>query len=65
MVVADTDGCVLIPQALVKDVVAAGLEQEKLEAWIMTKVEAGAKLPGLYPPNAEMKALYEKETKGK
>ena len=65
VVVADTDGCVLIPQALVKDVVAAGLEQEKLEAWIMTKVEAGMKLPGLYPPNAEMKALYEKETKGK
>jgi hypothetical protein len=26
----------------------------------MTEVEKGASLPGLYPPNAENKARYEK-----
>jgi regulator of RNase E activity RraA len=59
VVVADDDGAVLIPAALVEDVVAAGAEQERLEAWIIGEVERGASLPGLYPPNAETKARYE------
>lgn len=53
VIVADRDGAVLIPQALVEEVVAAALEQEELEAWIMEQVDNGTPLPGLYPPNAE------------
>ena len=34
-------------------------EQEALEEWIMGEVNAGASLPGLYPPNAENKARYD------
>ena len=60
VVVVDQDGAVLIPQALLADVVQASVEQERLENWIMGEVEAGASLPGLYPPNAENKARYEK-----
>src|SRR5512144_2876381 len=56
VVVADDDGAVLIPAALVAEVVADAAEQERLEAWIMAEVERGAALPGLYPPNAENKA---------
>jgi len=59
VVVVDDDGAVLIPQALVADIVAAAPEQERLESWIMSEVEKGASLPGLYPPNAENKARYE------
>jgi len=59
VVVVDADGAVLIPQALLDDVVSAAVEQELLEGWIMTQVEAGMALPGLYPPNAENKARYE------
>jgi regulator of RNase E activity RraA len=59
VVVVDDDGAVLIPQALVGEIVAAAPEQERLEAWIMSEVENGASLPGLYPPNAENKARYE------
>ena len=59
VVVADEDGAVLVPQALLDDVVATAAEQERLEAWIMSEVEGGAALPGLYPPNAESKARYE------
>ena len=59
VVVVDDDGAVLIPQALVTDIVAAAPEQERLESWIMGEVEKGAALPGLYPPNAENKARYE------
>jgi regulator of RNase E activity RraA len=59
VVVADSDGAVLIPAALLGDVVAAAVEQERLEGWIMTQVDAGMPLPGLYPPNDENKARYE------
>jgi regulator of RNase E activity RraA len=59
VVVVDQDGAVLIPAALLDDVVALSAEQEQLEAWIMSEVEQGAALPGLYPPNAENKARYE------
>ncbi len=59
VVVVDNDGAVLIPQALLDEVVTAAVEQERLEAWIMTQVDAGMPLPGLYPPNAENKARYE------
>jgi regulator of RNase E activity RraA len=64
VVVVDDDGAVLIPQALVAEIVAAAPEQERLEGWIMHEVEKGAPLPGLYPPNAENKARYEASKKG-
>ena len=60
VVVADDDGAVLIPAALVDDIVAHAPEQERLENWIMQEVANGAQLPELYPPNAENKARYEK-----
>ena len=52
------DGAVLIPQALVEAVAKEGTEQERLEGWIMSEVERGVPLPGLYPPNDEAKARY-------
>lgn len=64
IVVVDEDGAVLIPAALVDDVLKLAPEQERLEGWIMTQVEAGAALPGLYPPNDENKARYAAETTG-
>lgn len=59
VVVCDDDGAVLIPAALVDEVVDKAPEQERLETWIMQQVEAGQSLPGLYPPNAENRARYE------
>lgn len=59
VVVADDDGATLIPSALLNDVIAAAVDQEMMEAWIMHEVERGVPLPGLYPPNAETKARYE------
>jgi len=65
VIVVDDDGAVCIPAAFVEEVAATGEEQERLEAWIVSKVQQGEKLPGLYPPNAENKARYEAETKQK
>jgi len=59
VIVVDDDGAVVIPQALVNEVIDTAIEQEKLEAWIIGEVQAGAALPGLYPANAENKARYE------
>jgi regulator of RNase E activity RraA len=58
VIVVDDDGAVLIPQALVEAVAQEGQEQERLEGWIMSEVERGVPLPGLYPPNDEAKARY-------
>ncbi|PJI40169.1 ribonuclease activity regulator RraA [Ferrovibrio sp.] len=63
VIVLDADGAVLIPQALVEEVTKESVEQERLETWIMGEVDKGIPLPGLYPPNAETKARYEKEIK--
>jgi regulator of RNase E activity RraA len=64
VIVADKDGAVVIPQALVDYVLEHGPEQERMEGWIMGEVDKGAALPGLYPMNAETKARYE-ATKGR
>ena len=59
VIVVDADGAVLIPAALLDDVIAASVEQERLEGWIMREVERGVPLPGLYPANAETTARYQ------
>jgi regulator of RNase E activity RraA len=57
-IVADDDGAVVIPAALLESVTAEAVEQERMEAWIMEEVGRGVPLPGLYPMNAETKARY-------
>ncbi|MDR9771839.1 ribonuclease activity regulator RraA [Rhizobium hidalgonense] len=59
IIVVDQDGAVLIPAGLLDAVLAEAPEQERMEAWIMTRIDEGTPLPGLYPMNAETKALYE------
>ena len=65
VVVADEDGAVLIPAAMVAEVASLATEQELLEQWIMDEVGKGAALPGLYPPNDENKARFEAWRDGK
>jgi hypothetical protein len=36
-----------------------GTEHERMEGWIVSEVEKGVPLPGLYPMNQESKARYE------
>jgi regulator of RNase E activity RraA len=63
IIVADRDGAVVIPQAMLDHVLQEGPAQEAQEAWIVNEVNRGAVLPGLYPMNAETKARYEREKK--
>ena len=59
VIVADGDGAVVLPAALVEEVLESALEQERLEGWIMREVESGVPLPGLYPADEATKARYE------
>src|SRR5947199_9357553 len=59
VIVCDDDGAVVIPQNLVEFVAQAGEEHERMETYIVSEVEKGAKLPGLYPMNEDAKARYE------
>jgi regulator of RNase E activity RraA len=57
-IVADDDGAVVIPQAMVEFVAHEGAEHELYESFVFSEVAKGAKLPGLYPPNDDAKARY-------
>jgi len=58
IIVADNDGAVCVPKAMLEAVVKEAVEQEMFENWAMDEVMKGAKLPGLYPPNDETKSRY-------
>jgi regulator of RNase E activity RraA len=58
VIVGDDEGVVVIPRHLADEVAADGAEQEKLEIFILERIQGGARLPGTYPPNAETRAAY-------
>ena len=63
VVVADQDGAILIPIALLDKVIKIALEQEAEEVWTLDEINNGATLPGLYPMNAETRARYNESRK--
>ena len=56
---ADGDGAVVIPKALLAEVVEQAVEQERHEGWVIDQVRKGVPLPGLYPANEETRARYD------
>ncbi len=58
VIVGDDEGVVVIPQHLADEVAEQSVEQEKMEAFILERVQGGAKLAGTYPPNDETKAAF-------
>lgn len=59
VVVGDRDGVVVIPPALVEEVVDATLAQEEEDGWIAEQVAAGHPVDGLFPMNAQWKARFD------
>jgi regulator of RNase E activity RraA len=59
VIVADQDGAVVVPAVMVDEVTSLAVEQERLEGWIMSEIDRGVALPGLYPANAETAARYD------
>ena len=59
----DDDGVVVIPPALLEEVVDDAYEQELQDAWVYEQVKAGNPVDGLFPPNAEWKAKFAEHRK--
>ncbi len=58
LIVGDADGIVVVPAHLAEEIAAAADEQERLETFVLGRIQQGAALPGIYPPNAATLALY-------
>jgi regulator of RNase E activity RraA len=64
IIVADDDGAIVIPRALLDHVLEVGFEQEQNESWILAQVKAGAALGGFYPMSADNQARYVADREG-
>lgn len=58
IMVSDRDGVICIPRHLAEEVAQGALEQERLEEFILAKVENGSPLRGTYPPNEDIMREY-------
>jgi regulator of RNase E activity RraA len=54
IILADDDGVVVIPASLAEKVAEAATENEEVEAFMRTKVEAGLRICDIYPPSPAM-----------
>jgi regulator of RNase E activity RraA len=59
VIVGDDEGVVVIPAHLAEEVARDATEQEKMEAFVLERIEGGARLAGTYPPNADTRAAFE------
>lgn len=64
VIVGDADGVIVIPRALVEEVVDATLAQEDEDAWIAQRVAEGHPVDGLFPMDAEWRARFEAAREG-
>jgi 2-keto-4-pentenoate hydratase/2-oxohepta-3-ene-1,7-dioic acid hydratase in catechol pathway/regulator of RNase E activity RraA len=63
VIVGDGDGAIVIPPALVTEVLEAAEAQEREEEFIARQVRDGASVDGLFPMNADWRARYEEESR--
>jgi regulator of RNase E activity RraA len=60
IIVADSDGVLVIPPALAEEVADDALAQEQEEEFIASMVREGHGVDGLYPMNAAWRARYDR-----
>jgi len=58
LIVGDADGVVVLPAHLAAEIAAEAEAQERMEAWILRRVQDGAGLPGTYPPDEATRTAY-------
>ena len=59
IIVADSDGILVIPPAIAEELVDDCIQQEKEETFIFQMVQEGNSVDGLYPMNKEWQARFE------
>jgi regulator of RNase E activity RraA len=58
VIVADDDGAVVVPRHLAAEVARDAAEQERVERFVRRRVDRGASIVGLYPPDEATMAAY-------
>jgi regulator of RNase E activity RraA len=58
IMVGDEEGVVCIPRHLAAEIAMDSLRQERLERFILTRIEEGAPLVGVYPPDQTTLSAY-------
>lgn len=64
VLVGDEEGVIVIPARLADEVAEDAGAQEQLERFLLARVEAGAPLPGTYPPDDETLAAFRRTQSG-
>ena len=59
VIVGDAEGVIVVPLAIAEEVARDAYEQEQKEAFILSKIEGGSSILGVYPPNEATLAEYE------
>ncbi|HLW47681.1 MAG TPA: ribonuclease activity regulator RraA [bacterium] len=59
LIAGDAEGVVVIPAHVAEDVALAAGRQDELEEFVLGKVQRGADIRGVYPPDATTRAEYE------
>jgi regulator of RNase E activity RraA len=59
IIAGDDDGVLVIPRPVAVEVAADAAEQERLEQFVMMKIEDGSPIRGVYPPDEATRAEYE------
>jgi 5-oxopent-3-ene-1,2,5-tricarboxylate decarboxylase/2-hydroxyhepta-2,4-diene-1,7-dioate isomerase len=62
MLIGDDDGVLVVPAALVADVIADAERQEREDQWIALRVAEGNSVQGLFPMNDAWRARYEQDS---
>ena len=58
VVVGDAEGVVVVPAAVAEEVAQRAYERDRLEEYLQARVDAGASIRGVYPPDADTLADY-------
>jgi regulator of RNase E activity RraA len=59
LLVGDAEGVIVVPRALADEVVRDAYEQDQREEFILTKIESGSSILGVYPPDEHTLQEYE------
>lgn len=59
VIVGDAEGIVVLPRHLAAEVARDTAAQDRFENWALSKIESGASIRGVYPPDEDTRAEFE------
>lgn len=65
VLVGDANGVAVLPRAMAETIASAAAEKERLERFLLARLQNGAPLDGTYPPDAETLAAFKATASGK